>query len=158
MRQFKDTTYYVEEDGRVFSKKSNRYLKPFKMKNGYYVINLGKYNRELVHRLVAKVYLENPNQFKEVNHKDGNKENNHMSNLEWCTRQQNCQHAHDLGLNYAKKGSNNVNSLLTEDQVLEIRRLHKTKIYSCRQIGEMFGVKGSTIDYIVNYKAWKHVK
>lgn len=158
MKQFKDTKYYVESDGRVFSKHTNRYLKPFKMKNGYWVIALGKHRKELVHRLVAFMYVENTNQLKEVNHKDGNKDNNHESNLEWCTRQQNCQHALDKGLRVASKGSTHSNSLLTEEKVLEIRKLHKTKIYSCRQIGEMFGVKGSTIDYIVNYKAWKHVK
>ena len=158
MKQLEETMYYIEEDGRIFSKHRNRYLKPYKMKNGYWVIQLGRHRRELIHRLVAKVYIQNINNYKEVNHKDGNKDNNHFSNLEWCTRQQNVKHSYDFGLKENRKGSKVHNALLNEDKVREIRKLYATKQYSCREIGEMFGVKSSTIDYIINYKNWKHVK
>ena len=55
---------------------------------GYYTVNLSKNGRakkEYVHRIVAKAFLDNPNSYKEVNHKDENKQNNSVSNLEWCT-------------------------------------------------------------------------
>jgi hypothetical protein len=158
VKQFKDTKYYVESDGRVYSEHSKRYLKPHRMKNGYWLISLGANCKQLVHRLVAIVYLENPNNLKEVNHKDGNKDNNTVDNLEWCTRKHNCQHALETGLRVAQNGSNHCHAILNEEKVRQIREIHGTNKYSCREIGEMFGVKGSTVDYIIHRKAWKHVK
>lgn len=59
----------------------------------------GKSCNRRVHRLVAQHFLPNPDNMKEVNHKDGNKDNNHVSNLEWCTRSHNVKHSFDMGLN-----------------------------------------------------------
>ena len=82
-------------------------LTPIKRKDGYLKVNLhndeykgrGKGCECLVHRLVAEAFLENPkNSLLEVNHKDGNKENNNVDNLEWCTRQENVLHSYKLGL------------------------------------------------------------
>ena len=56
-----------------------------------------------VHRLVAKTFIENPNNYKDVNHIDGDKTNNCEDNLEWCTRSYNIRHAFDTGLNPSKK-------------------------------------------------------
>lgn len=73
--------------------------------NGYYIVWLcdSESNRKalLVHRLVASAFIENPNQFKDVNHKDGNKLNNGVSNLEWCTRSENIKHSYRV-LNHRK--------------------------------------------------------
>ena len=57
----------------------------------------------LVHRLVAVAFIENPQNFQYVNHKDGNKLNNNAENLEWCTRSYNVKHAYEMGLNYSRK-------------------------------------------------------
>ena len=90
--------YQVSSLGRVKSLKDNhnntreKILRQVKLKNGYLVVNLwkgGKYKTCLVHRLVATAFLDNPNNFRCVNHKDENKENNIVSNLEWCTYQYN---------------------------------------------------------------------
>lgn len=69
--------------------------------NGYYFTRLGRNNPLLVHRLVAIAFIPNPQNKSCVNHIDGNKLNNYVNNLEWCTKAENNQHAYDVGL---KKG------------------------------------------------------
>ena len=76
---------------------------PVLKKTGYYQINLylnGKYKSKRIHKLVAEAFLENPDNLEVVNHIDGDKTNNHVSNLEWCTVSYNTWHAtHILGTN-----------------------------------------------------------
>ena len=71
---------------------------------GYNMITLcnGKLKRKLVHRLVAQAFIPNPNNYPIINHIDGNKLNNHVSNLEWCTQKQNVQHSFKNGLQISK--------------------------------------------------------
>jgi hypothetical protein len=74
-------------------------------RSGYYYVSVlvnGRYRPQRVHRLVAFAFIPNPNQYGDVNHKDGNKLNNCVSNLEWCTRSQNIQHAFNTGLRQRK--------------------------------------------------------
>lgn len=85
--------YQVSTDGRVWSIISQRYLKPIETKNGYLVVHLtaknGKKKLEYIHRLVALTFIDNPGRYPEVNHKDENKHNNNVENLEWCNRSYN---------------------------------------------------------------------
>lgn len=81
--------YQISNLGRVWSKKRQIYLSPNKNQKGYlsvylYAIN-GKQKRELIHRLVALAFIDNPNNYPCVNHKDENKNNNTITNLEWCS-------------------------------------------------------------------------
>ena len=89
--------YTIYEDGSIHSGKRDLYLVFRKNKNGYLIASLGK-EQLSVHRLVALHFLPNPYQYPHVNHIDGNKENNHVSNIEWCTPEQNAQHALKTGL------------------------------------------------------------
>jgi hypothetical protein len=155
MKRYKDTKYLVTEDGQVFSEVSGKFLKPQKRK--YLGVDLGRGKPELIHRMVAYCYCENPNDYKEVNHKDGNKMNNHYSNLEWCTRSQNAKHGVDLGLIPRMQGERNGHSKLTEKEVIQIRQLYNQGVRIadlCRQ----FGLKSPAMHSLVNHKSWKHLK
>ena len=87
-----------------------------KDKNGYiqyYIrdINTGKRRDYKAHRLVAEAFIDNPSNYKCVNHIDGNKINNHIENLEWCTHLQNNIHAYKNGLNKSKKRQCTINGI-----------------------------------------------
>lgn len=93
--------YRVSNTGKVQSNFSGewRELKQFHSSNGYLQVHLGKYNTTKVHSLVARAFIENPENLPQVNHIDENKDNNHVDNLEWCSARYN--------LNY---GSRNIRS------------------------------------------------
>lgn len=81
--------YSVSEDGSVYSNYSNRLLKPHKNKNGYLYVALrapGMNKYKPVHRIVAEAFIPNENNFECVNHKNEDKTDNNVSNLEWCTK------------------------------------------------------------------------
>lgn len=89
----------VSNNGMVRSK--NKILSQNNNGRGYLTVMMSYKNhpfRRYVHRLVAKAFIPNPNNFPQINHKDGNKQNNTVGNLEWCTQKQNNQHAHKIGL------------------------------------------------------------
>lgn len=83
--------YMIHRDSRIYSKKTKRFMK-FQVVNGYYTLILDK-PRLSVHRLIAIQFLPNPENKNMVNHKDGNKLNNHVDNLEWATDSENQIHA-----------------------------------------------------------------
>ncbi len=89
--------YYITEAGEFYSTAKN-YVTPKKLTvskhpgNGYGYISLGRNGRFRAHRLVAQTFIPNPNNLAEVNHKDKDKMNNSVENLEWMSRQQNAEH------------------------------------------------------------------
>ena len=148
--------WQISNKGRV--KSPNKILKPYFDQRKYYMVDLGKTKR--IHRLVAEAFLPNPDNKPQVNHIDGDKTNNDVRNLEWCTNQENMIHACKSGL-YSKnraKGANNGNSKLKEETVVEIKAMLKTPNRpSYKKIGERFDVSPSTISEINNGKVWTHV-
>lgn len=89
--------YSVTEDGEIYSHRTGKMKKPVKHKQGYRAVTLvakdGKISGYLIHRLVATALVPNPDGKPFVNHIDFDRTNNHPSNLEWVTRQENMTHA-----------------------------------------------------------------
>ena len=88
--------YKINEDGEIVHKLTNHTLKHSINEKGYHKVCLRKGDKSYktgVHRLVAKAFIPNPNNYREVNHIDENKDNNNYKNLEWCNREQNISHS-----------------------------------------------------------------
>ena len=128
---------------------------------GYCQISLrlpeGNYKNYRINRLVAKIFIDNPENKEQVNHIDGNKMNNNISNLEWCSAKENVQHAHRTGLIKHRTGEEIYWSKLTEENVREIKTILRSKTKSHRQIGAMFNVSKSAISEISRGKNWAFV-
>ena len=95
----------------------------------------------------------NPDE-KEVNHIDGNKRNNQLSNLEWCTSSENQQHAYKHGLEKSRKGERSNFHKLTEEDINKIFELRKQGLTQ-QQIGNIIGCTRSNISYILSKKTWQ---
>ena len=145
------------------SKAKNTKLKPtiYKDKYGYSRIwvkndkGLRKY--VLLHRVIAKALIPNPKNLPQVNHLDGNKDNNNPSNLEWCTQSRNMLHAHKHIEGVTKYGSNTSNAKLKEKDILSIRGLLALKV-PMKIIGKKYNVSEATIRRVKTGECWSHVK
>ena len=125
---------------------------PSKTKFGYFELNLGGRNSErwLLHRLIAEVWLDNPNNFRTVDHKDGNKANNCVENLEWVTLEENIKREWNNfeGFDLQKKYKNwKISSKINPADRLKIKDLY-SKGYSQKQLSEMFEVGQAQISVI----------
>jgi len=123
-----------------------------------YLARKGKKTPFLVHRLIALTFMPNPENLPIINHLDGNPAHNHVSNLEWCSYQQNSVHAHNSGLTFLpnQRGEKNSNSALTETIVVEMRNLYDEG-FSCSEVGRQFGVKPKTAYEAIRGVTWGHV-
>lgn len=135
-------------------------LKQWHDKDGYCRVTLnlnGKKSNYGVHQLVARCFIHNKDNKPTVNHKDGDKENNSVENLEWFTHKEQVNHADDNKLRNMPKGENVYIAKLTENEVREIFSLYKSKKYSQRKLAKMYGVSEGAIQGIVYRKTWKHL-
>ena len=160
MKQFRDSNYYVTRDGRVTATKKVEYLKAQLDRGGYFKVLLYLNKKGFgffIHRLVAELYVPNPNNYTCVNHIDGNKLNNSIENLEWCTMSQNTRHALNTGLFVAARGENQHTHKLKERQVLRIRKLYETTSITQKELAKKYKVNPSTISDIITRVSWKHI-
>lgn len=98
------SNYEVSTYGNIRNKITQKILKGRLTKSGYLQVSLkidetNKFSNRYIHRLVAIYWIDNPENKREINHKDGNKENNNINNLEWVTSSENQKHRHSIGIN-----------------------------------------------------------
>lgn len=127
--------------------------------NGYSQLNLyycGLAKKFYVHRLVAKAFIPNPENKPQVNHIDGNKQNNNINNLEWVTNIENEKHAIKLGLKY-QKGESHPSNKLTENEARVIKFLYSTGKYTTLEIAEIYNISHPTVSMIGRGKTWSHI-
>jgi hypothetical protein len=139
---WKNTTqnpnFQVSNKGRVRNITTNKITEP--NSKGYQYVRLGK-KQYLAHRLVATAFIPNPDNLPDVNHIDGNKANNNVTNLEWCTRKHNMRHAYNTGLIQHPTGQDSkqygkTTSAATR-QKQSIVRKDKKKVYQYTLTGEL---------------------
>lgn len=151
--------YFATEDGKIYSSKSGKFISQRTNQRGYLVVNLsinGKCKTFTVHRLIAKAFLYRNADFRVVNHLDGNKLNNNISNLEWTTHKENSNHALKLNLIKHARGKQTNNGKFSDSDIYMIRNYLKQG-FSHSKISKMYGVTKSAIQQISNGKTYKHV-
>ena len=159
-KQIENLDYEINSEGIVRRISTKRIKKSFKRPDGYIGIQLyitkEKVKNYQLHRLIANAFIPNPNNKLYVNHIDSNRENNSLNNLEWVTFEENVKHGYESG--YASnKGSNNGFSVLTEEQVLEIRSKRKNDNLTYQQLATQYNVSYGCIAGIIQRKNWKHI-
>lgn len=129
-----NSDYAVTDTGEVYSRKSGTWkkLKPQTDTDGYLQVRIyrnGSNRLTFVHRLVAETYLSTLEGCSEVNHIDGNKKNNNIENLEWCSRRANILHAHDHGLISTRK------PVIAIDEETGIKQIFSGQHEAARSLG-----------------------
>ena len=153
--------FEISNYGRLKNTKTQYIYKPNVLNTGYSSVRttVGKDKIHiLIHKAVAYTFLDNPHNLPEVNHKDGNKTNNHVNNLEWCTSHDNQQHKYDIGLFDTNKikGENNGASKLTWNDVEYIREnyIPRSRQFGSRAMARKFNVKHVTILSVLHNETW----
>ncbi len=150
--------YEITKSGIVRRKANGRIKSIYFNDSGYKMVGViknGKSFPERLHRLLAFTFIPNPDNLPQINHKDGNKANIDISNLEWCTQSYNTKHAFATGL-ANNTGERNGMSKLTHSQVVEIKDLLLTGSTQMK-ISKMYGVSRSCILKIHLGLMWAHV-
>lgn len=146
--------YKVSSTGLVYSKRSGHLLKIHTKDNGYNFVMLydGKrYQTKFIHRLVAEAFIKPHGNADQVNHKDCDKTNNCVENLEWCTPSENIQHYLKKSGATSRKGSQNVPEELVKELYLGI----KAGEFSIMGASDKFGIPRQTISSIMNKRSRK---
>lgn len=127
---------------------------------GYYAVMLysgapstGKWRR--VHLIVAEAFFGARSEGQVTNHRDGNKLNNRLENLEYCTHAENMAHAGRTGLMPDQKGERNGNAKLTAQDVEQIRQMVLEHGANITAVGRLYGVSRETVRGIIKFQYWK---
>ncbi len=154
--------YKITKGGRVWSDKTQRWLKPWPDTGGYWMVALRKAGKTLHrynHRLVLETFVGPCPRGMECCHGDGDRQHCDLRNLRWDTRSGNRKDAirHRTHRNPALPGEANPRALLSEQSVRTIIYIYRTGIMTMAEVGKLYGVSRSTISMITNKRNWKHL-
>ena len=158
-----DNRFLISTFGSLKNGRTGKLYKPDLLKSGYYSVHTTLGTRAdrkhiLLHKAVAYTFIENPNHYPCVNHIDGNKTNNIVENLEWCTYHTNLKHAYDTGLFDIEKVSQESNhcAKLTAISVAQIRQMYVGNggKYSAAELANIFGVSKQTVLSALHNLTW----
>jgi hypothetical protein len=145
--------YKINEDGDIYSITKRSNVTPYVTTKGYHMVSIKTllgHHAYFVHRLVAATFLPNPLRLSEINHKDGNKQNNQVDNLEWCTHAHNLRHAYATGLLV----SHGPRPKLT---IKDVHFIRDRKDIRSVDLAKMFDVHQNHISAIRRGLKWKNV-
>ena len=172
IEDIRSNTYEVNTDGVIRNKKTKHVIKPFKDKDGYLKVSLVSDNpkfkngkkKMFVHRIVALVFIPNPYNKPEVNHKHGKKDRPSVDELEWVTRKENARHQYDTGLQKPQIGEANHGCKTTEKTVKNICELLESngKQISPKDICSILGLEYNEynrglIKHLKRRSSWSHI-
>ena len=149
--------YIVTKEGSIISKYTGKQLYVHTNKKGYQFVRMyidGTAKTYLVHRVVAQTHIPNLKGKSEVNHKDGNKSNNAVWNLEWATAQENVDHSVVTGL--VKRGIDRPNAKLTDADIYNIRNLREAGA-TYYELGRQFNIAYQTAHKICARQTYTHI-
>ncbi len=151
--------YKIYESGKVWSYRRKRFLRTPKDRDGYKRVTLcvdKKIKNMTIHRWLYITFVGDIPKTHQINHKDGNKINNNLQNLELVTPKENTQHAWASGLAKKQVGEKTSLAKLTKNKILKIREMHLLG-QSQVHIAKHFGIHQTNVHYILKGKTWNHV-
>lgn len=143
-------------DGKVLSLVGKPRVRTLTKNRGYVRLEF-KGKHYLIHRIIAEIFIPNPNNLPQVNHKNAIKTDNRIENLEWVTAKQNCEHRKAMGLENPPIGERSGMAKLTDNKVKKIKTLLEQGITQ-QKIADMFSVTRECISSIEQGRTWKHIE
>ena len=156
-------TWYVSDHGNIHTVTSTgkvRQRKTFEIgghRTKYQAISINSAPEKYVHRIVAMAFIDNPNNLPTINHKDGNKDNNHVSNLEWSTHSDNLKHAYRVLDREPSTGPKRGLRNITFQDAEDIRELYASGSWSYNALGRQYGLYAPSIKSIILGKTYREM-
>jgi hypothetical protein len=155
--------YMISSESRVMNKKTLKMIAPaYNKRHKHRAVRLwshGKTQILKIYRLKAIAFIPNPENKREVNHLDGNRMNEDLTNLQWATPKENMKHSFDTGLcrGHYLKGFEHKQAKLSEQDIILIRRWYASGFWDYTKIGKVFGITWEHANRVAKYKQCKYV-
>lgn len=158
--EFGGIRYLVCSNGDIYGPTGKK-LKARKNEDGYAVVTMGnkriKRSTRFVHRIVAELFVPNPDNYSDVDHLDSNRMNPDVKNLEWVPHEENIKRAYERGGHIGRAtGEKNPKARLTPKLVMELREKYKAGI-TIQEMSDEYGLPWNTVGNAVKRITWKHL-